>query len=149
MSEVARTRLVSLVLLVVVFATGAVVGAAFDRTLGAEEPTAGLSSDDGGALASEEGSDDSERSVPLWERVGPSETQRVAIDSVLGHHRSSMKDLQSQFRNAYNPRYWAIIDSTRASIRAVLEAGQVQQYDSLTALYDERKRDGENGNRFP
>lgn len=147
MSDASRTRLVSLVLLVVVFASGAIVGAAFDRTLGAEEPM-----DGGTPLATtvdEDNEGGEQRREALWERVGPSEEQRMAIDSMLAHHRASMKGLQREFRSAYNPRYWAIVDSTRASILSVFDSAQASEYDSLTNAYDERRRDGENGNRFP
>ncbi len=148
MSEVSRTRLVSLVLLIVVFASGAVVGAAYKSILGAEEPSGEVVSAGDSDSTSDEASEPRRR-TSLWERVGPSDEQRTAIDSVISHHRTSMKSLQGEFRSAYNPRYWAIVDSTRASIRSMLDSVQVHQYDSLTSSYDERERDGDNGNRFP
>ena len=148
MSDAARTRLISFALLIVVFASGAVVGAAMKSTIGASEPIGEVAVRDG-SESDQDDDDDGRRRTPMWELVGPSDQQRAAIDSVLGHHRSSMNILQSQFRSAYNPRYWAIVDSTRASIRAVLQPAQAVQYDSLIGAYDDRKRDGDSGNRFP
>lgn len=146
------TKLVTAVVLALVFASGLVVGMAVDRRADTvpdvdAQPTA--ERDEGDAR-----DEDGEGRVPMYERVGLRADQEARIDSIVSHHRSSMRaleeefeseyqamrDLQKQFRDAYNPRYWAIVDSTRQAIKAVLDAEQAARYDSLVAEYDRRRR---------
>ena len=130
MEKMLRTRLVTVLVLAVVFSAGLVVGVAADRALAAEPAEAEVPTDSTVA---------SSRRVPMYEQVGPNEAQKVLIDSIVGEYRSSMKALHAEFRAAYNPRYQALVDSTRVSIKAVLTAEQASAYDSLVADY-ERER---------
>lgn len=146
-----RTRVLSLSLLALVFVSGAVVGGAVDRRMTDRSAAAG----DGGEGAMQSAQADSaSRRMPMYEQVGLREGQRVQIDSIVAHHRSSMKDLdkefrddyqamrelQRQYREAYNPRYWAIVDSTRNAIKSVLDPEQAARYDSLLAENDRHRR---------
>jgi len=126
MEKTLRTRLVTSMVLAVVFAAGLVVGFAADRSLSAEPAEAEVTTDST-AVA---------RRVPFYEQVGPDETQKVLIDSIVGEYRASMKSLHAEFRAAYNPRYQALVDSTRVSIKAVLTPSQANEYDSLVAEYE-------------
>ena len=135
MEKTLRTRLVTSMVLAVVFAAGLVVGFAADRSLAAE-PAEEEVSTDSTAVA---------RRVPFYEQVGPDEAQKVLIDSIVGEYRSSMKSLHAEFRAAYNPRYQALVDGARASIKGVLTAEQAQAYDSLVA--DLERRRAERGSR--
>jgi hypothetical protein len=145
-----RTKLLTLMLLALVFASGLVVGLALDRSA-AEAVTADAATE---SQDEDRDSDEGSRRVPMYQQVGLREGQEERIDSIVRHHRSSMRaleaefeveyesmrELQKQFRDAYNPRYWAIIDSTRTEIKAVLDTEQAARYDSLLAEFDRRRR---------
>jgi hypothetical protein len=151
-----------LAVLALVFVSGVVVGAAVDRRIaGAAETAEVAGGDDGGERDDDRDRDDRDgdgRRTPMYERVGLKAGQRERIDSVLAHHRSAMKalnkefsddyqamrDLQKQYRDAYSPRYWAIVDSTRASIKAVFDPEQAAVYDSLLIEFDQRRRSERN-----
>jgi hypothetical protein len=151
MANGARTRLLSMAVLALVFVSGLLVGVAVDRR--ATAGTVATETREGGSDERDE-VDDEGRRVPMYERVGLKPGQEERIDSIIRHHRAAlraletefeddyqaMRDLQKQFRDAYNPRYWAIIDSTRAAIKAVFDAEQAARYDSLVDEYDRRRR---------
>lgn len=148
-----RTKLLSVGVLALVFASGLVVGLAVDRRATAAEPEMAEQGEGGGERASSEGEGEGRR-VPMYERVGLQPGQEALIDSIVAHHRESMRaleaefeddyqamrDLQKEFRDAYNPRYWAIVESTRAAIRTVFDEDQAQRYDSLLADFDRKRR---------
>ena len=149
MADATRTTLASIGVGAAVFAAGAVVGAAFDRTLGAEPADEGERIESTAEENRGERNEDGEgrRRRGMWERADPTDAQRSVIDSILDHHSESMDQLQVEFRAMYNPRYWAIVDSTRAGIRNVFSDEQRMKYDSMTARYDARRRndDGRDG----
>ena len=135
-----HTRLVTAFLLVLVFGTGVVVGVAVDRGV----RTNPSSEDESGQMADARGDDRDddrrERRRPMYERVGElSESQERSIDSIVKHHRESMRALQEEFEAEYDPRYRAIIDSTRGAIMAVMTPEQAQRYDSLLTAWDRRR----------
>lgn len=150
----ARTRLLSMVVLALVFASGLVVGVALDRRALASAAASEAAETPSVTEATSEGESADERRVPMYERVGLRDDQEERIDSIVRHHRAAMRaledefedeyqamrDLQRQYRDAYSPRYWAIVDSTRAAIRSVLDADQAQRYDSLLDAFDRRRR---------
>ena len=132
MENAPRTRLITALLLVVVFGSGLVVGFAVDTNLVAgpvEAPTA------------EEPESTERRRVPMYEQVGPNETQKESIDSIVREHREGMKTLHREFREAYDPRYRDLVDETRLAIRSVFDAEQAMAYDSLLAEYDRKRRE--------
>jgi hypothetical protein len=132
MENAPRTRLITAVLLVVVFGSGLVVGFAVDTNLLAgpvAEP------------AAEESDSTERRRVPMYEQVGPNETQMASIDSIVQEHREGMKTLHREFRDAYDPRYRDLLDETRLAIRSVFDPDQAMAYDSLLAEYDRRRRE--------
>lgn len=125
-------RLITALLLAVVFGSGLVVGFAIDKNLvaGPAEATAA------------EASDSTERRrVPMYEQVGPNETQKASIDSIVREHREGMKTLHREFREAYDPRYRALLEETRLAIRGVFDPEQATAYDSLLAEYERRRRE--------
>ncbi len=146
MAGTMRTKVVSAGVLLAVFVAGALVGAAFDRTLGAAPAETGERIPPVADARSDEDGERRERRRGMWERVDPTEDQRVVIDSILRHHRARMGELRDDFESRYNPRYWAIVDSTRNGIRAVFNEDQRIRYDSMTAAFDERRMD-ESGDR--
>lgn len=154
MAGSSRTRFLSMAVLALVFASGLVVGVALDRRALASAAAVEAADEGSESEAGDEARDEEERRVPMYERVGLRADQEVRIDSIVGHHRSAMRaledefedeyeamrQLQREYREAYNPRYWAIVDSTRAAIRSVLDADQAQRYDSLLDAWDRRRR---------
>lgn len=140
MERTQRTRLGAVTVLVVVFGSGFALGLALDRRLGAEPADAVA---DSAAVGSSDRRD-GERRPPMYRRVGElTEVQEARIDSIVRQHRGAMKELQREFRSAYDPRYWAIVERTREDIRSVMTPEQAVRYDSLVARYDERRRNDE------
>lgn len=131
-SSPARTRLLTAILLAVVFGSGFTLGLAFDRTAVATPV------EDAEAVEAEE-----EDRPPMYEQVGPTEDQSVRIDSIVVDFRTRMEALQEQFRMQYDPRYDALVDSAREAIKDVFTAEQAAQYDSLIADYERRKAERE------
>ena len=130
MDKAPRTRLITALLLVVVFGSGLIVGLALDSNLLAGTPE---------EAGTEEAESSERRRVPMYEQVGPNETQKASIDSIVRDHRESMKSLHREFREAYNPRYQAVLEGTREAIKGVLDPEQAEAYDSLLAAHDRRK----------
>ena len=132
MENAPRTRLITALLLVVVFGSGLVVGFAVDTNL-VTGPVV--------APAAEQTDSTERRRVPMYEQVGPNETQKASIDSIVGEHREGMKTLHREFRDAYDPRYRDLLEETRLAIRSVFDPEQAMAYDSLLAAYDQRRRE--------
>ena len=91
--------------------------------------------------AAEQAESTERRRVPMYEQVGPNETQMANIDSIVREHREGMKTLHREFRDAYDPRYRALLEETRLAIRSVFEPEQAMAYDSLLVEYDRRRRE--------
>lgn len=146
MERVTRTRLASLAVLVLVLASGVVLGRAWERSSAGD-----------GADAEEvrrdtrTGDDDREERKDrrrgrnlIVDRIDLSEEQEERVDSIVDVHvrevRSLQRELQARFEAEYEPRERAIVQNTREGIRAVLTPEQREEYDSLLAQRD-RKRD--------
>lgn len=132
MDKLLRTRLTTALVLGVVFASGVVLGVAADRSLGAAPPEE-IARPDSTAETAER------RRVPMYEQVGPDSAQKMAIDSIVSEYRVAMKALHAEFRVAYNTRYQALVEETRAAIKGVLSPAQVHAYDSLVAERERRR----------
>lgn len=132
MDKLLRTRLTTVLVLGVVFAAGLLAGFAADRSLGA------AAAPDTEVRREEERG---ERRVPMYEQVGPSEAQKILIDSIVSESRTAMKALHSEFRAAYDTRYRALVEETRNAIKAVLTPEQAHAYDSLAAERDRRREE--------
>lgn len=147
MERLQRTRLLSVAVLAVVFCSGVLLGFALDVRL-AEGPEEGEPAEE--VRTAERDDERSGRRTPMYRQIGTlTDQQDERIDSIIHAHRDSMRSLQREFSEAYDPRYWAIIENTRESIKGVLTPGQAQTYDSLLADYDRRRRhkDGESDER--
>lgn len=134
MDRLLRTRLATVLVLTAVFAAGVLLGLAADRTLGAA-PSPETAE---GGEERREG-----RRPPLYEQVGPTAEQRVAIDSIVAEMSDAMKALHAEFRAAYDTRYAALIRETRAAIKGVLTPEQAQAYDSIVAERDRQRAERE------
>jgi Spy/CpxP family protein refolding chaperone len=135
MEKNARTRVVAALVLAVVFASGALLGLAVDRSLESESAERVEEADEG----------ERRRRVPMYEQVGPSESQMISIDSIVEEHRARMSSLHAEFRSAYNPRYQALLEETREAIKGVFTPEQAMAYDSLLKARDRRR--AERGSR--
>lgn len=135
MERIARTRLVTMLVLAVVFGAGVLLGLAADRSLEARQPTA--------TAAAEEAP--RQRRVPMYEQVRPDEEQTILIEAIMKDYREAMKALHAEFRAAYNPRYDALVRETREAIKGVFTPEQAIAYDSLIAEYERRR--AERGSR--
>jgi hypothetical protein len=142
-------RLATALILVIVFGSGLLVGMAWDS--GTQAAAVELSADpapdsstadiaEGEADPPEEGRRQRRR---LYDRVDPTEDQKLTMDSIIEFHRDRMGALNDEFRDSYYPRYYGIIDDTRSRIKERMTADQAAQYDSILAEYDRENRNQE------
>jgi hypothetical protein len=164
-----RTRLATASVLVLVLASGVVLGLALDHQMevrnasnqgfSRSRPPGGA--DRGGrgatdsswdsARASSRGSSERGSSL-LVEQVGLSEVQSEQMDSIMRFYRGQMRSLHEEFNDAYNSRYMEIQSASREAVRGVLTVDQLEVYDSIRGEWqrrmEERRVDtiGEPGN---
>jgi len=131
MKSHSQATLTTALVLVVVFVSGALVGAAVD----------GLRGDEAMAAEQEERRDEgeSERRTPMYEQVGITDQQRVVIDSIMVANRTRVRAERAAYREVYDSAYRVIVEETRAAILAVMNPEQRVQYDSLLAESDARR----------
>lgn len=145
-----RTRLVSMVVLAIVFGSGILVGFAWDRRLDAAEAEAYASAqaeaEPGSSDAAEDGSE-RRRRRPMYERVEPTAEQQVRIDSIVADYRDGTRRFNRESREAYDQGMRTLVLDARAAIRGVLRPDQAQMYDSLTAASDRREEESESESR--
>lgn len=142
MEKSKRTRLLTGVILAVVFGAGTVLGLGLDTRLDARAPETAGEQDE--ARDDEDGEERprGERRVPMYRKVGGlSAVQDSAISEIVEAHRDSVKSLHREFEDAYEARYREIVVSSRAAIRDVLTDEQAVRYDSLLAERDRRRQE--------
>jgi len=127
MDRLLRARLTTVVVLAVVFGSGLLLGLALDRSVVATPER---------EAAPTSRTRTAERRQPLYMQVGPDEAQKAAIDSIVQEYRKAMGALHEEFAAAYDPRYEALLQETRAAIKGVLTPEQARAYDSLVAVWD-------------
>jgi hypothetical protein len=64
--------------------------------------------------------------------------EEPAIDSLY----DAMKMAENQFEAAYDPRFSALVDSSRVAIKQLMTPEQATNYDSILAEGDRKRRDG-------
>lgn len=151
MEKGTRTRLTTALILFLVLVSGSVLGVAVDRSLEARGAASGARgwgaearrSDGERRERGEEGGDASRRRSLIVEQVGLSEGQKARVDSIVGHYRQRMRELQeevqAELQAAYTPRYRELLEETRWEIKGVLTVGQQAVYDSLLVEHDRRR----------
>ena len=152
MEKGTRTRITTILILLLVLATGSVLGVAVDRRLvaGNPGPDTGEAGWDqrGGREAGTEGERRGNLRRTIVEQVGLSPEQRVRVDSIVAHYRQRMheleEELEDELRRAYLPRYRELVQGTREEIKAILTSDQRVQYDSLLVEWDQRMEERRN-----
>lgn len=141
-----RARLFAVLLLLLVLAAGFAMGFAVHRTVRAEDPAgeeteafegrSGREYPRGDEGDRRRGERDHRRLIV--EQVGLSAEQKAKVDSIVAFHRERMEALSQEFQEAYAPRYRAVLEETRSSIKDVLTPEQRTAYDSLLNRWDRR-----------
>lgn len=147
MEQGTRTRLATILILLLILATGAVLGVALDRRIEARSPSASEASpqDEAGPSGEDEaeGEESPRRRRLIVEQVGLSSDQKTQVDSIVARYRQEMRDLhdelQAEWQEAYTPRYRGLLEEVREEIKGVLTSDQRMEYDSLLVEYDRRR----------
>jgi Spy/CpxP family protein refolding chaperone len=131
-----RARLIGIAILLATLVLGAFSGAAIDRALASKSPSPPCTE----TAASRTGTADRDRNRSVFEQLDLTPEQREAIDAALQRRREQTDAFWANAR----PILDAIVDSTRADIRAVLTPEQRAEYDRLLELKRHHRR---NANR--
>ncbi len=132
-----QARFISVVLLFVTLAAGFMLGMAWDTRRPAQTGTAevvAIQTPDVEETQedAEQGDTERERGPVIYEVVMQPE-QRAAVDEIIVHFRSSMDALREAARRDYDRERMDLLMATQDSIKAVLNADQIAEYDSLLA----------------
>ncbi len=147
MEHVSRTRIVTAVVLVVVFASGVLLGLAADRNLSTERH--GRRGSRSPALAQTregEGPEGERRRRYIYEQVEPTAEQQVVIDSMMkvyiGNRESLQEKLRTDYRelrSSYDPRYQLLGEGIRSSIKDIFSEEQAAEYQTLLDDFDRQR----------
>lgn len=150
-----RTRVATAGIVGMVFVAGFLLGMLWDRRVGT---TVLPAVEESQSSAAENGRRSSRRMS--FYRVEPPLTEEGAAlaEAIVARRRQAARDLfeeplidslysamkaaENEFEDVYNPRFRAIVDSTRAEIRQLMTPEQVIDYDSILAESDRRRRGG-------
>lgn len=130
MSQEIRVRVVTAFVLLLVFGAGFSVGLVVDEPWAETAAAADASNDE--AKKESDGRSTHERII---DRIDLTADQRAEVDSLVGYYHTRMIEFQREYR----PKYWEIVDSSRAAIARVMEPDQAAVYDSLLAQSDRRR----------
>lgn len=149
MERLQRTRLLSVVILGVIFATGVSLGVALDQNLDGPDELVSVSGEQ--AVPHSEGERTEVRRVPMYRQVGTLTAEQDArIDSIMEIRKESVRELRNDFddfRDKYNSRMWEISEGARGAIKEVLTSEQAARYDSLLTAYNNSRRRGEDSDQ--
>lgn len=130
-----QARFISVVLLFVTLAAGFMLGMAWDARRPAPpapvEEVVELPVEEADESAEQEDTE-RQRGPVIYEVVMQPE-QRAAVDEIIVHFRSSMDALRETARQDYDRERMDLLMATQDSIKAVLNADQIAEYDSLLA----------------
>lgn len=150
-----RTRVATAGIVGMVFVAGFLLGMLWDRGLSTTVLPAA-----GGSQSSEgENGRRSPRRMSFYQVEPPLTEEEAALaEAIIARRRQAARDLfeeplidslygamktaENEFEDVYNPRFRAIVDSTRAEIRQLMTPEQVINYDSILAESDRRRRRG-------
>jgi Spy/CpxP family protein refolding chaperone len=150
MQEGTRTRFATVLILLLVLATGSVMGVAIDRRIGAGGGSGAEETSEGSDSLSTQGdsvegqSSGNQRRL-MVEQVGLSDAQHAQVDSIVAEYRRRTRalhdELDDEIQAAYQPRYRVLLDEVREEIKGVLTPDQRMAYDSLLVDYDRRREE--------
>jgi len=135
-----KTKVVTAIMLALVFGSGVLLGFAADRTTAAV--AAPTNSPDASVPAPAPAETEPRRRPPVWEQMHPSAEQTVVIDSIMVVQRERMNKLHAEFRVArdvYETNYDALIRETREAIAAVFPPEEAAEYRRLLEESDRRR----------
>ncbi len=146
-----RARLISVLLLVLTLAVGFMFGLAWS----ARQPAGDVSAAEEAQSAAEPEAEEPEAEEadmsmgrgPVIYELGLEADQRAGVDEIIRHFRSRMRALNEEAREEYDRRQSALLMTTRDSIKAILNPGQIAEYDSLLAVRYSPNRDGRGDSR--
>jgi len=137
MEHGARTRLMTALVIAVVFGSGLMVGYA-------------VQGDPAAAAAAEVGQP---RPGPVFEQMNPTPDQRARIDSILEVHRERVAvyhDDLNTAREQYQENYDRVVRETKEAIAQVFPPDQAEEYRRLLAEADRiraEERSDRNGHK--
>lgn len=133
MEQRSRTRLVTIAVLAVVFASGLVLGAAFQGNVVAPHEVS--------AAEPEQAEAPAERRTPMYEQVGPSAEQSALIAEIVADYRARRESARDEAREEARARYDAEARALILEVRqAILGVFTTEQADEYRALLDEADR---------
>ena len=149
MEHGSRTRLVTAVMLAVVFVSGLLLGLAADSNLSAEPPAVVATAPEGDEPEAEP------RRRYIYEQVEPTPEQSALIDSMMNDYRESRGSLEEELRkgyrelrSTYDPQYQGLVRDMRGAIKDVFSEEQAAEYQVLLDDFDRRRADrNENDDR--
>ncbi len=135
-----KARLVTAVVLALVFGSGVTAGLAWDRALEAaptaEAAQAELQGEEREVRERGDRSDEGHRPL-LVEQVGLTTEQKARVDEIVEDSRQRMRSLEKDTR----PQYRGIIEETRTAIKTVLTTEQRAEYERLLAKHDREREE--------
>ena len=141
MERGARIKLVTAVVLAVVFGSGLVLGYAMDSGLVPEAPAASAQQGAPDRQGDEQPRQRQRRPL-VYEQLDPSPAQTAVIDSIMHVHRQRMNALDKEYRDVreqYEGRYNALVQETREAIAGVFPPEVAEEYRRLLAEFDRRR----------
>ena len=139
-----KARLVTAVVLALVFGSGVTAGLAWEPTAEAARTAEPAQAEDqGGEREVRERGDRSDRGRRplLVEQVGLTADQKAQVDVIVENSRQRMRSLEKDTR----PQYRAIIEATRTAIKEVLTNEQRVEYETLLSEHDREREERRRG----
>jgi hypothetical protein len=149
-----RTRLATLAILGLVMVAGFLLGMLWDRRLAAAPAPVAAAQE-----SEADGDADRRRRMSFYQVQPPlSEAQLAQAEAITARRRQAARDLfeepaidslydamkmaEDEFEAASDPRFSALVDSSRVAIKQLMTPEQATNYDSILAEGDRRRRDG-------
>ena len=139
-----KARLLTAVVLVLVFGSGVTAGLAWEPTPGMARTAESAQAEDQGGEREvrERGARSNRGRRPLLvEQVGLTVEQKARVDEIVENSRLRMRSLEKDTR----PQYRAIIEETRTAIKGVLTTEQRAEYEMLLAERDREREEHRRG----
>jgi hypothetical protein len=146
MEQGSRTRLATVLILVLVFGSGVLLGLAADSSLSAEAPSDVVSAagDPPEDAAEEPAEPETERRY-IYDEVDPNEEQLARIQVIVAEWRARREAFDEDSRTQWEQGRREFVIETRNAIKAVLSPEQAAEYQRLLDEWEaERAAEREN-----